>query len=567
MQQLRNPQMKNLRSQINIRRIFGAFIFFAAFGVAPAVYAGDAAIFLSPITSTYTTGDSFTLSVMVGSGGEAINAVEGKLEYDPKELEILSTDKSSSVLTSWTIAPTYSNENGELSFAGLLSTSTVLTRGEVLKFTVKSLRTGELHIRFATGAAVHAADGTGGNILSQLSGGVYVTRPKETDPTVAAASITDEGTVAGEVLGAATGTSITSTTHPDQESWYATSTAVLDWGIPAGTASILLSLDKRQNGEGVNPYSADTHEKVIRDIKDGIWYFHVTRIDRNGERDTNTYRIAVDTTLPTGVTASETARTDASEPNIKIQLTATDTVSGIDHYVFQLDQGGEIVWTDDGTHTKSFQGVAVGVHELEVYAVDKAGNRTGSHVQFTIENLPTPALTVMNGAFIEGDKLRLTLTSVPNATLDIHIARRDTSPSTEEFALDAKGKGIFESAIPLQPGSYTVSAIAHTQNGALSKESESSTFEVNSSFVGVMKRHPMIPVALLGLIALLALAWYYWKNMFGRGNESDDQPEVDESDFEETIQEIEEVSRKRVVQGGTVVLEKKKRIEMPATRL
>jgi hypothetical protein len=50
--------MKNLRSQINIRRIFGAFIFFAAFGVAPAVYAGDAAIFLSPITSTYTTGDS-----------------------------------------------------------------------------------------------------------------------------------------------------------------------------------------------------------------------------------------------------------------------------------------------------------------------------------------------------------------------------------------------------------------------------------------------------------------------------------------------------------------------------
>jgi predicted nuclease of restriction endonuclease-like RecB superfamily len=55
--------------------------------------------------------------------------------------------------------------------------------------------------------------------------------------------------------------------------------------------------------------------------------------------------------------------------------------------------------------------------------------------------------------------------------------------------------------------------------------------------------------------------------MFGRGNESDELPEVDEGDFEETIQEIEEVSRKRVVQGGAVVLEKKKRIEMPATRL
>jgi len=559
--------MKNLRLQINTGSIFGAAIFLAALSVAPVAHAGDAAIFLSPITSTYATGDSFTLSVMVGSGGEAINAVEGKLEYDPKELEILSTDKSTSVLTSWTIVPAFSNETGELSFAGLLSTSTVLTRGEVLKFTVKSLRTGELHIRFATGAAVHAADGTGGNILSQLSGGVYVTRPKETDPIAAVTTGTDEGAATGEVLGAATGTSITSTTHPDQESWYATGTAILNWGIPAGTASILLSLDKRQNGEGVNPYPADTHEKTIRDIKDGIWYFHVTRIDQSGNKETGTYRIAVDTTPPMGVTASESTRTDASEPNIKIALTATDTVSGVDHYVFKLDQGGEIVWTDDGTHTKSFQGVAVGVHELDVFAVDKAGNRAGSHVQFTVENLPAPALTVMNSAFIEGDKLRLTLTSVPNATLDIHIARRDISPSTEEFALDAKGKGIFESAIPLQPGSYTVSAIAHTKNGALSKESESSTFEVNSSFIGVMKRHPMIPVALLSLIALLALAWYYWKNMFRHGNESGEQPEVDESDFEETIQEIDEVPRKRVAQGGAVILEKKKRIEMPATRL
>ena len=91
-----------------------------------------------------------------------------------------------------------------------------------MKFTVHTLRTGELHIRFASGAAVHAADGTGGNILSQLSGGVYVTKPNVTDPTAPAAIQSgDAGLPAaqGEVLGAATGTAITSSTHPDQEMW------------------------------------------------------------------------------------------------------------------------------------------------------------------------------------------------------------------------------------------------------------------------------------------------------------------------------------------------------------
>lgn len=545
-----------------------AAMFVAYLSAAPFAFAGDAAIFLSPITGTYTTGATFTLSVMVSSGGEAINAIEGKLEFDPKEIAVVSADKGNSVLTSWTVEPTFSNETGDLSFGGLLSTSTVLARGEVLKFTVQTLRTGELHIRFASGAAVHAADGTGGNILSQLSGGVYVTKPNETDPTVPSESapIQSGEIPSGEVLGAATGTAITSTTHPDQEAWYATTTAVLDWGIPAGTTNILLSLDKRVDGEGVNAYTPDTHEKIIRDIKDGVWYFHLTRLNVSGQRDTSTYRIAVDTTPPSAFAVSEVARKDPSVPNIAIAVSATDTPSGIDHFVFKLDEGQEVSWVDDGTHVYNLAGVSVGAHTLEAYAVDRAGNRTPGHLTFNIEHLPTPTLTVLNSAFIEGDKLKLSLTSVPNATLDVRIARRDTSPATEEFTVDEKGKGIFESALPLQPGSYAVSIIAHSQNGALSKESEQSTFEVNSSFLGVMKRHPMIPVALLSLIALLAIAWYVWKNMFSQREDTEDGDNDNGPVAEEPVPETEPL-RKKAPQGGTVVLEKKKQVVMPATRL
>lgn len=559
--------MKNLHKKI---KAAGALLIGAigiVFFSVPTVFASDAAIFLSPITGVYTTGTPFTLAVMVGSGGEAVNAVEGRLEFDPKELEIISTDISSSVLTSWTVTPTFTNESGELSFAGLLATSTVLTRGEMLKFTVKPLRTGELHIRFATGAAVHAADGTGGNILSQLSGGVYVTKPFEVSPTPSSVGDAAEGQ--GEVLGAATGTNITSSSHPDQERWYATGTALFNWITPPNTQSILLAFNKKENGEGVNPYSATIEEKQIRDIKDGVWYFHLTRLGASGEKDTTTYRINVDTTPPVGVSVSEAVRETASIPNVGIALTATDSTSGVDHYAFELDQLPESIWTDNGTHIRIFEGVSVGVHTLTVSAVDKAGNRTSGRLEFAVEYLPTPALTIQNSAFIERDKLKLNLTSVPNAKLSIYIAHANTSPSTEEFTVDDKGRGVFTSALALSPGSYTASVVAQNNNGALSKSSEPVSFEVNSSFIGVIKRHPLIPVALLGIIALLYFSWFFWRRMSRSGNASD-SGEDEFADAEAEVYHhvpIKEAPPVREVRQGAVVLSQRKKIEMPATRL
>lgn len=545
--------MKNHLKQIKLASFFAASMISAVFA-APTLYAADAAIFLSPITGTYTTGTEFTIAVMVGSGGESINAVEGKLEYNPKELEVVSINKDASILTSWTIAPSFSNETGEISFGGLLATGTVLTRGEVLKFNVKALRTGELHMRFASGAAVHAADGTGGNILSQLSGGVYVTKPNESEPTLPSDDAAVEAAgAAGEVLGAATGTTLTSSTHPDQDSWYATGTAVLNWSLPVGTQSILLALDKRMGGEGGNAYPPTVHERVIRDIKDGVWYFHLTQIMKDGKKETLSHRIAVDTVAPTALTISEISRENASDPNVKVILSATDTLSGVDHYAFALDELPETTWVDDGTHIYTLSSTPVGTHQLSVFAVDKAGNRTPSHLEFVVEHLPTPSLTIMNAAFIEGDTLKLNITSVPNAKLDIYIARANTSPTTEEFTVDGSGRGIFDSALPLSPGSFTVSAVARSANGALSKENDPTSFEVNSSFLGVMKRHPMIPIALIGLLLLLGLSWYFWKDMFGSSDEVESEEEV------QTVSATPKTNTpSRVVAPGAVILGKRK---------
>ena len=326
------------------------------------------------------------------------------------------------------------------------------------------------------------------------------------------------------------------------------------------------ALDKKKDGEGVVENSNTTHEKVIRDIKDGVWYFHLTKVMNDESKETLSYRIAVDTVAPKDFHVSEVARTVASDPTITISVNATDTLSGVDHYEFVLDGNSPSNWQDDGTHVHKLQGVAVGKHQLVVSAVDKAGNKLAGNVEFTIENLATPTISLVNNTFIEGDKIILSLLSTPNTTLDIHISRANTSPITEEFTLDGTGKGTFTSAIPLQPGVYIVSALAHMPSGALSLESSQLSFDVNSSFIGVIKRHPMVPVAGGGIIVLTVVSIYFWRNFIKNSPE-------EYEDEDESYQQIEREEltqnpvRSAQVSSGAIVLEKKKKVELPATRL
>ena len=245
---------------------------------AVPVFASDATLFLSPITGTYITGDVFTISVNVDSGGAAVNAIEGKLEYDPKELTVIDIDTTSPIVTSWVQQPTFDNSSGVISFGGSLATSTVLSRQSVFKFRLRGERSGEFRVRFITGAAIHAADGTGGNIVSTLSNGIYAIVPSVSDPDVVVTVPTVESSSLGEVLGAATGTSVMSSTHPDQNTWYPLATSSLSWDLPLGLSAVRLSLDKKPNGQGVVEYAPTVHDKVINKIRDGVSYFHLTRI-------------------------------------------------------------------------------------------------------------------------------------------------------------------------------------------------------------------------------------------------------------------------------------------------
>ncbi len=554
------------------------------FALLPGVvFAADASLFLSPITGTYLSGEPITIRVMVGTGGESANAIEGVLEYDSKKIEILSLDRSNSLLTSWTKEPFFDNAKGEIAFAGSMSGTSSFSgsRGEVLAVTLRGLRSEEAHVTFVSGSAsaVHAADGTGGNLLSTLSNGIYVFIPKEMNPEQPAALLEETpveatSTPEGEVLGAASGTPVLSSrTHPDEHAWYASATSSMSWEMPTGVAAVRLALDQKSTGEGSVRYGAPKNEKEILDIPDGIWYLHLTREWEDLHTDTFHYRLQIDTRIPEDLLVSETPRSDATDPSAIFSLSATDTLSGVERYEMSFDGGPALTWRDDGTGTYRTPALPPGDHTLLVRVLDRAGNATSTQVSFRVDHLSTPSVSPKEGAlFAEGKPLLMELSGPPRSVLSIAIAREGDSPVVEEYTLDGTGKGSFQSALLTAPGMYRVHATAKTENGAVSLASPDVDFTVESSFFGILKRHPMIPIVLIGSALLLFLAWFFWRRI----DDEDDDEDASTDDDDEVEQEETAPKEERRVRtayperSGTIILGDRPRpssSSLPITRL
>lgn len=544
------------------------------------LFAADASLFLSPITGTYLTGEPIVIRVMVNTGADSANAIEGALRYDPKNVEIVSVDATQSLLTSWTRAPSFDNTLGVMSFAGSMSGTSSFSgaRGLILSITVRGLRSEEARLTFESGSAsaVHAADGTGGNLLSTLTNGVYAFVPKETNiavvseqsvPDTDPAIATQQGTSTGEVLGAATGTpEFFSPTHPDQDAWYRVATSSIEWSLPPEVKEVRLSLDRKETGQGTVRYVPPKRQKEITDILDGIWYVHMTREWNDGHDDTFHYRLQIDTLPPTALTVSEVPRSDATDPQAVFLVNATDTRSGVDRYEFAFDGNSPLTWKDDGTGNYRAPALAPGDHEVVVSVFDRAGNKASTQASFRIEYLATPGVTQPSGSFTEGSSLHMDLSGPPRSTLSIAIARDGGSPVTEEYTLDGTGKGSFVSALVTTPGVYQVHATAKLATGAISEPSTPVEFVVESSLIGVVKRNPMIPIAVLGLLVLSVLAWFYWSRI----GTDDEEGDSDDRDDDEEDQSPPPPSAEHThMRSGTIVLgdRPKRAPSLPITRL
>jgi len=173
------------KSLVKIKSLLSVFTFVFIFFFSGYFVSEAASLRINSNSSTISVGSTMTFSVLVNSGGVAVNNAEGVIKFSPEFFSVTSVSKSGSVFSLWVEEPSFSNSSGTISFNGGVPTPGFTgASGRVISFTVKAKKAGQASFSFDS-ASVRANDGLGTDVLSSKSGTtIEVTTPtkKEVEP-------------------------------------------------------------------------------------------------------------------------------------------------------------------------------------------------------------------------------------------------------------------------------------------------------------------------------------------------------------------------------------------------
>ncbi len=180
--------IKKVSTLRTLHKVAVCGIFFAVFFFLHDT-AHAATLSLSPSGGNYTVGKTISVRVLVGSGGQSINAVSGAVSFSNDTLTLSSISKSG-IITLWAQDPTYSNGAGSASFQGVILNGYSGGAGTVVTLNFKAKAEGSATVSISgSGSSVLLNDGAGTNVLSGTSGASFsiirgsTPPPTTTEPT------------------------------------------------------------------------------------------------------------------------------------------------------------------------------------------------------------------------------------------------------------------------------------------------------------------------------------------------------------------------------------------------
>lgn len=337
-----------------------------------------ASLYIGPAAGAYTVGSTFTVSIFLNTGGQAVNAIEANLSFPPDKLQVVTPSTGKSLIQVWVDQPSYSNTEGILQFQGAIPTPGINTEsGMISTVTFRVKQTGVAAVKILDTSRVLLNDGKGTDILGERTGGIYEL-----------------------ILPPPAGPLVTSPTHPDQAKWYGGGNAALTWTKGA---------DVRGFSYVLNDSPIDVPDDIAenlktsvsyKDLADGIHYFHIKSLGTDTWGGVTHYAINVDKTPPAAfeISISPGERTSRKQPIFDFET--TDAASGINHYELKIipldEKARKVLGADESTETPFFIEVSspyyreldMGRYEVVVRAYDKAGNYFQTAKKLTI----TPAI-------------------------------------------------------------------------------------------------------------------------------------------------------------------------------
>jgi hypothetical protein len=118
----KNKRIKTIMKKTNIKILFLSFVLLSVFGLAVTAQAAGDSIYVSPATSTVNAGGNITASVVAGTSGDKICAVQGTIVFNNMTCQSITVTNGLLVQNS----PTCSNPSFVLAIPKCATTDTTL---------------------------------------------------------------------------------------------------------------------------------------------------------------------------------------------------------------------------------------------------------------------------------------------------------------------------------------------------------------------------------------------------------------------------------------------------------
>lgn len=482
---------------------------FAFLAITPQ-YVSAASLYFSPSSGTHAVGATFSVSVYVSSADQAMNAASGVISFPRDTLEVVSISKAASIFSLWVQEPSFSNSAGVINFEGIvLNPGFTGAGGKIASVTFKVKAAGTAPLSVSSGSVL-ANDGKGTNILTDIQsaqfrlGGALSIVPESTTPSVS------PGTPSAPV--------ISSVTHPDPNAWYSVKNAKFSWAVPSGITGVRLLVGKIPRAVPTVLYDPAISEKEIRDLGDGVYYFHAQFRNSEGWGEVSHFRFQIDTQPPELFKIEFVDGKEMENPRPTALFATVDSLSGVDYYKVKIGESDfyniSMSEVESNPYTLPLQDP--GKKTILVQAFDKAGNYATDTEEFTVKPLVQPVITEYPKELKSGEVLKINGTSMyPQSQVAVWLQREKDTPFSQNIKSDENGSFAFIAKERLRDGIYVAWVQVIDDRGAKSEPSEKITiavepqaiFRTGALLVNILA--VLVPLAAL-LASLLYVLWYGW---------------------------------------------------------
>lgn len=308
--------------------------------------ASAAVLNLDPPNGELYLNEEFIVTAHLNSEHEIINAAEITLTYPADMLEVTGVSRGGSFLTLWIEEPAVDDEAGTVTFIGGIPNGSLIADGIVASVTFRSKVPGGIEIGFDDEITrVFLNDGQG--------------------TTAKLSTLTSIFNTSTTLL-----TTITSPTHPDENTWYQTRDFTAEWDFVEG-AEYSYMVSSRPDSRPDDSRDITSGSATFFDLPDGIHYFILKeRLQNKSWRIVGKRRVMIDTTPPLPFIAEIVQEHTLYGGKNIVTFSTSDFSSGLDRY--DIVEGGTVTQDVSSPYVLKDQSLN---QSVIVWAIDRAGNK------------------------------------------------------------------------------------------------------------------------------------------------------------------------------------------------